>query len=493
MIAPSLPVAAGAVVVVYVVLLAVAHLLQRVRGLRFAWTYHAFAVGVGLLVGAQLLPDSVTWRVDLVKHLTSAVVVLAAFPIVTLLNRALWIRPGAAGKHTEAPRVLIDATGVLVLVLAVLAAMQFVYGIQVPGLIAGSGVIALVLGLGMQDQLHNLFAGISLHFEKPFKTGDWLLIDGNHAKVIEISWRSTRLLTTDDVLIDVANSHILKQTINNFELPTPEHAVRATIGLHYDVPPVQAQAVLKEAAASVPGVLPHRTPVIYVKELADSAIVYEIKVWIGDHSQMSRVLSDVRSHCWYAVKRAGMEIPYPQLTIHRPAKTDNGAAARAAAVAALRTHAIFGFLPAAQLETLVGAGAVVKFATHEHLMTQDESGESMFFLVRGQVDVRITRNGQASSVAQLDAGGCIGEMSLLTGDPRTATVVALSEVEAVEIRKPEFAALVRTNPDALERLSELLTQRQLANAQHAASGPAASAEQVRSGFRQKLRAFFQLG
>jgi len=240
-------------------------------------------------------------------------------------------------------------------------------------------------------------------------------------------------------------------------------------------------------------VLPHRTPVIYVKEFADSAVVYEIKVWINDHSKMSRVLSDVRSHCWYAVKRAGMEIPYPQLTIHRPAKTDNGAAARAAAVAALRAHAIFGFLPAAQIETLVGAGAVVKFATHEHLMTQDEPGESLFFLVHGQVDVQITRNGQTSSVAQLSAGGCLGEMSLLTGDPRTATVVALGEVEAVEIRKPEFAALVRTNPDALERLSELLTHRQLANAQLAASGPAASPEQVRSGIRQKLRAFFQLG
>ena len=485
--------AAIAAVVVYVALVALAQLLRRVRGLHFRWTYHLFAFVVALLTGVHLLPEALGWRTEALMHLTAAALVLAAFPLVTLLNRACWIRFDAAGKRLEAPRVLIDLTGVVVALVAVLSAMQFVYAVKVPGLLAGSGVAALVLGLGMQDQLKNMFAGIALYFEKPFKTGDWLLVNGVHAKVIEISWRSTRLITPDEVQIEMDNGSLLNQTIYNFELPTPDHAVRATVGLHYDVPPAKAMEVLREAAASVPGVLRERPPVVYLKDFADSAVVYEIKVWIRDHAQMSVVLSDVRSHCWYAAKRAGMEMPYPQTVIHQAKPADTGAETRRAAAGMLRAHRIFSCLTAEQCEALVQASPVVKFAKHEHLLVQGASGESMFVLVSGTVDVRIALNGETKSVAKLGAGDCVGEMSLLTGDPRTATVVAEGEVEAVEIGKTVFGAFVRSNPAVVEQLGELLTQRQLANAKHAAEGPAATPEQVRSGMLRKLRSFFALG
>jgi small-conductance mechanosensitive channel/CRP-like cAMP-binding protein len=493
MIDQRFPEAAGAVVIVYLALVLLAHQLRRVRAVRFTWAYHLFALAAGLLTGAHFLPESLAWRPVALQHLTAAVVVLAAFPLVTLLNRAFWIRFDAEGKRLEAPRVLLDLTGVVVALVAVVATMQFIYGLQVPGLLAGSGVAALVLGLGMQDQLKNMFAGLSLHFEKPFKTGDWLLIDGVHAKVIEISWRSTRLVTTEEVQIEMDNSRLLNQTIYNFELPTPDHALRATIGLHYDVPPAQAMEVLRTAAASVPGVMAEREPVVYLKDFADSAVVYEIKFWIRDHALMSRVLSDVRAHCWYAVRRAGMEIPYPQRVIHQAVAADTGVAARQAAAGMLRAHKIFGCLTVEQCAALVQASPVVKFANHEHLLEQGAPGSSMFVLVRGGVDVRLAHDGQTKSVAKLGAGDCLGEMSLLTGDPRTATVVAEGEVEAVEIGLAVFGAFVRSNPAVVEQLSELLTQRQLANIQHTAQGPAATPEQVRSGMLRKLRAFFALG
>jgi len=177
------------------VLVTVAQLLRRTRQLRFAWPYHLFAGAFSLALAVHLSDWVSPWRGAVLAHLTAVAVILAAFPLTTLLNRLLWVRTGADGGRSEAPRVLVDATGLVVAGAAVLVALQFIYGIPVPGLIAGSGVAALVLGLGMQEQLQNLFAGITLHFEKPFKTGDWLLIDGHHAKVIDISWRATRLLT----------------------------------------------------------------------------------------------------------------------------------------------------------------------------------------------------------------------------------------------------------------------------------------------------------
>ena len=127
----SSPLAAlGAVLVTYVVLVAVAQLLRRVRGVRFRWSYHLFAVVAALLVGAHQLPAATAWRAEALTHLTAATLVLAAFPVVTLLNRICWIRFDKDGKRLEAPRVLLDLTGVVVGLVAVLVTMQFVYAVQ---------------------------------------------------------------------------------------------------------------------------------------------------------------------------------------------------------------------------------------------------------------------------------------------------------------------------------------------------------------------------
>lgn len=491
--APQALLLAGTTAGVYLVLVAAAQLLRRSWHLGFGVTFHAFALAAGLCAGLQLSGWEGELAAALRQHVTAAAIVLLAFPAGAIATRAFFPPPADPGKRAAAPRVLADFTRMALLLVAVLLVVQLVYGKSVPGLVAGSGVVAIILGLAMQDTLGNIFAGLGLYFEKNFETGDWILINDTHAKVIEISWRSTRLLTTDDVLIDVPNADIAKQTITNFERPTPRHAVRATIGLHYDVPPERAQQVLREAAATVPGVCVDPPPVVYVKDLADSAVVYEIKVWIDDHGLMSRVLSGVRSHCWYAVRRAGMEIPYPQLVVHRPAAGDGGAAARAVAATALGGHPIFGFLEREQLDALVRESPLRLYAAHESVVSQGEAGGSMFLIVRGQVDVRIARDGQTKTVATLGPGDCLGEMSLLTGDTRTATVVARAEVEAVEIGKETFASLIRANPAVVGRLGELLAQRQLANEKLAsAAESAARIEQMRGSMLKKIRSFFQL-
>ncbi len=484
---------AGVAVAGYVILIAFAHLLGRIRGVHFGRIYHAFALAAGLLAGVYASRWAAAQH-ELLLHLAAATLVLAAFPATTLLNRTFWVTRDSQRRIVEAPRVLADLTGVIVVTLALLAALQFIYGVQVPGLLAGSGVAALVLGFGMQDQLHNLFAGVSLHISKPFKTGDWLLIEGQHAQVLGISWRATRLLTLDEVVIEIGNSELLKQPVTNFHEPRRRHAVHATIGLHYTAPPARVQEVLAQAVASVPGVCADPAPVIYLKEFADSAILYDVKVWIEDHALFNRVLSDVRSHCWYAVNRAGIEIPYPQMTVHRPKQVDGAAPARAAAVDALRMHTVLSFLPVEKLAQLVRESAIVSFAPDERIIEQGEPGASLFLLVRGRVEVRIRRGDRVVVVAKLGAGECFGEMSLLAGEPRSATVVTLTETQAVEIGKPAFAALIKDNPDMIGRLSELLAQRQEANTRELSAGMAApTAEQVRHGMRAKLRAFFELG
>jgi hypothetical protein len=323
--------------------------------------------------------------------------------------------------------------------------------------------------------------------------GDWLLVENHHARVLEVTWRSTRLVTDDDVLLEMPNSALVKQSIHNFHQPSPEHALRITIGLHYSVPPARAQAVLRAAAGSVPGVCAKPAPQVNVSNFADSAVTYEVKFWIEDHGQKTRIMSDVRSHSWYAVRRAGMEIPYPTVTLQRPTPRDPAGEARVAAAAALRGNAIFSFLTPAQVEELVQHSPVVLFAQAEPLIEQGTDGTSMFLLVRGRVEVRVTRDGATKVVTQLGPGDCLGEISMLTGEKRTATVAASDEVEAVEITHNAFSAFIRHNPEVLNRLGELLAKRQQANTQPAPGAAPARPPESRDSMVRKLRAFFELG
>ena len=187
-----------------------------------------------------------------------------------------------------------------------------------------------------------------------------------------------------------------------------------------------------------------------------------------------------------------LSCPTPQRVLHRAVRQDESIQTRGDAAQALRSHELLDFLSEAEIDNLVRESPVQLFANTERIVTQGEAGESMFFLVRGHVEVSITRNGQQTIVARLGPGDCFGEMSLLTGAERTAMVVAVDEVETVEITKQVFASLVRNNPEILSRLSELLAQRQLANDQWTPDTASQTVEQVRSGLLGRLREFFAL-
>jgi small-conductance mechanosensitive channel/CRP-like cAMP-binding protein len=484
---------AGAIAIaVYLALVALAHLARRIRGVRFGWTYHAFAITAGVAAGLAAAPGSFPWRSAWLGHVVPALIVLASFPLVTLLNRLLWTRTLGDGTRADAPSLLADTTRLVVLVAVVLAVIQGFYGVQVPGLLAGSGVAAIILGLAMQDLLGNLLAGFALHIGKPFRTGDWLLVDGQHARVIELTWRATRLLTVDDVQLDVPNSDLVKRPVLNFARPTPRHAIRITVSLECTVPPERAAEILRQAAATVSGVCEEPPPRALVKEFADSSIVYEIKFWIDDHAQHARVASDVRTHCWYALRRAGLELPFPTLTLRRPAPAGDGALATATAATTLRGHELFGILSEEQVAALIAGSRLALFAPGEHLVDQDAPGSSMYLVTRGVVEVRLGRGGRFTVVSQLGPGDCVGEMSLLTGEPRSATCVARDEVEAFEVTRAAFGGIVRDSPELLRSLSELVARRQLAN-QQVAVGDVETAQRTATGVLERLRSFFELG
>jgi small-conductance mechanosensitive channel/CRP-like cAMP-binding protein len=490
----------------YLALIVFAQILRRVWPVRFGWTYHVFALASGALAALLIAsPWTQETTADAVRNVSTLVIISAACQVIVFLRGVLMHgRSGLASDAKAAdavPRVLIDTAAVVIMALALLVIVGFVYKKPITGFVAGSGVVAIIVGLAMQDLLSNIFAGIAIHIEKSYQVGDWLVIDGKSARVIEISWRATRLLTFDDVRIEVPNSYFIRNAITDFEKPTPQHAARVLVRLHYNVPPLRVKEVLREAAASVPGLVPGANITVLVKEFSESCIIYEIKFFVENHSISGVVQSDVRASCWYAARRAGMEMPFPQVTFNRPAADTHAPAANARATAArmLGSHPIFGFLSAAQIDELVKSSPVLLFCANDSIVRQGDAGYSMFFIIKGAADVRIAESsgsGSVKTVAQLKPGDCVGEMSLLTGAPRSATVMAASEIEAVEITKDIFASLLKNNPDIVARLGELLDQRQRANELTATSqtpfSQGGTARQTRETVLRRLRQFFSL-
>jgi CRP-like cAMP-binding protein len=183
---------------------------------------------------------------------------------------------------------------------------------------------------------------------------------------------------------------------------------------------------------------------------------------MGNHARINETNDSVRTNVWYELKRQGINIPFPIRTLHlerraAPSVQEEFQEARAI----LRSEALFECLSDEQIENLVQQSQVSHFGRGERVIREGAEGDSMFVLLSGAAEVSISKNGTSIPVATLKAPDCFGEMSLLTGERRTATVRAETDCQVMEIGKPVMAELLRASPDCLERLSELLAKRKM--------------------------------
>jgi CRP-like cAMP-binding protein len=237
---------------------------------------------------------------------------------------------------------------------------------------------------------------------------------------------------------------------------------------------------------------------VFLVDFSDYTMTYEIKYYMGNHSRINETNDSVRSNVWYELKRQGITIPFPIRTLHverkkaPPLQED-----QAEAFSILRGERLFDCLSEDQLNHMVNQARLKLFGRGEPVIEEGAAGESMFVMLRGAANVFVSKNGSKIQVATLGAGDCFGEMSLLTGEPRSATVRADGDCYVMEIGKPVMAKVLSGAPTCMEQLSQLLAQRKMETEgilKEATSTDehALTERQYTATFLHRLRTFFQL-
>ena len=491
-----------AALVAYVLIVAIGRLLKRKFGARLGTVYQIFALALGPYLALLLFDVHLPGR----RELATVAALLGSVVLGRLVDRFFWRWYFEERRRATIPKFIREITTGLLLLAAVLLVLQYGYGTHVPGLLAASGLVGIILGFALQDSLGNIIAGFALQFGRPFAVGDWLLVDGRHVRAVEINWRSTRFVTGDDVQLDTPNQQLVRQTLINYHGGESRHAMHLEVGIDYDVPPNKVKDLLTRAAASAEGVLAQPPPAVYLKEFGESALIYDVRFWLDDHRLHYVTADAVRTNIWYALHRQRIKIPYPirQVQVERarmaggdPHLTSEEQRAFAT-LDLLRGQPVFRSVADEHLKRLVARSEVHHYGRGEMIIREGADGASMFVLVTGEARVGGLQSEHRTWTASWREGACFGEMSLLTGERRSASIQAVSDCEVMEITKPVFAEIVASDSELLPNLSELLANRQMQTEdirQAAALQPAmlaAKEQEFRAGILHTLKAFFEL-
>ena len=334
--------------------------------------------------------------------------------------------------------------------------------VELAPLFTGSAILGIVVGLALQDTLGNLFAGIAIQADKSFQVGDIVTVGQQGMGTIEsVSWRGVKIRTFQNKMLVISNSVIGKETL---EIAGRENLNARIVRFNtiYTTSPAKVIQIVREAVRQVDNVSPKRRPKVRIWNLGDNGIDWEVKYWATNYRSFNDTDALIRQRIWYAFQREGIDFAYPTRTIYTARQSEEEEVfVETADEICERINTIPIFAPLSNEETKVisSACSVRVFAPSEPIIEAGQAGSSMFIIHRGRVNVRIEENGVARTITTLRAGDFFGEMSLFSGEPRTADVIADTETKVIEISKHLLKPLFESNPELVRVISEIIEDR----------------------------------
>ena len=376
----------------------------------------------------------------------------------------------ALGK-VAVPQILAEVLMAFVMIVFAFWRMTAV-GVNLAGIVTTSAVVTGVLAFSLQETLGNLWGGIQLQLDNTCRIGDWIQIDTVMGQVIDIRWRYMAVATNSGETVIIPNGSFSKGRVMVLSRRGDKRIPwRREVGFNvsYETPPARVIAAVEASLkrAEIPNVAAAPPLDVLCRHFGENAYEYAVRYWLTNLVEDTWTDSQVRLHVAATLLRHRMQIPYPHRVLVRAQPPDvlraRHAAERAATLAGLD---LFVPLNDSEREAVAGKLEDFPFVAHDVIARQGEPADSLFILARGRVaivDDKVKAAGTRNRLATLAAPAYFGEMGLLTGQARGATVIAEDEVLCYRLEKTAFDAILHGRPELVDALSQVVAARQAAN------------------------------
>ncbi|MEE4301974.1 MAG: mechanosensitive ion channel family protein [Pseudomonadales bacterium] len=353
------------------------------------------------------------------------------------------------------PRLLVQLAGALFTLTGICIVLVVVFGVPLSGVLTTSSVFIAIVGFALRNMISDLFTGIALGIERPFSIGDWLQVaDGTVGRVTEMNWRSTRLLTREEISVILPNSQLATSTFKNYSKPERAWRDQFDILLGKEVTAWQAERVLLSAVEQIPEIAQVGKPAeVRIEAFNEHGTLWQVRYWVPDYDQMSRLRYRVQKAVVRNMHYAGLSVPSEQLQLQQHGPADGALHRFLAGVD------IFRELSESELLQLQESMVERLVLTGDEVVRQGDDGHSLFVLKEGLMEVAIDAGDGPLTVAHLVPGSFFGELSLLTGAPRGATVTARIDSVLFEIDKQAMQRIMQARPGIAESLGRIIAER----------------------------------
>lgn len=406
--------------------------------------------------------------------------------------RALGIEPARIVED------LFSAAWVLVWALAWLRLV----GLDLASLVTTSAIITGVLAFSMQQTLGNVLGGIVLQLDRAVCEGDWVRVDDVNGRVVEISWRHTAIETRNGETVIVPNGWMMTHRFTVIGTRADRAGPwRRWIRLNVDLEaePAQVCRVLEDAVrgAEIENVLATPGPSAVLMELGPRQGSYALRYWMRERASDDATDSRVRMHLLAALTRHGMKLAVPyqeELSMKDDAAHHEAQLAREheRRIGALAGVELFAALSAAERASLADHLVYAPFVAGDLITRQGAVAHWLYLIVSGEADVWFDSSAGRVRVGSLASGDIFGEMGMMTGEPRSATVTARTDVVCYRLDKSGFAAILQGRPDIAEALSKVLFAREAELRGRRKAGTQVPALALRADILERIRRFFGL-
>ncbi len=343
-------------------------------------------------------------------------------------------------------------------------------GTDVASLLATSAVITAVVAFSLQDTLGNLLGGVAIQIDRSVRVGDWIQVGDWVGKVQEVRWRYTSIETRNWETVVVPNSTLVK---NTFLVLGRRHGeplqwrrwVRFNVDFRYS-PAQVIQAVEKSIlSAEIPRMSPTPPPNCIVMGFDDSFARYAVRYWLTDLAVDDPTDSEVRKHIYFGLNRAGIPLSIPAHALFLTEESESRSKIKSEKelekrVAALRRINLFRSLGDEELRQTAENLIPAPFSAEDVMTRAGSVAHWLYIIVSGIADVVVVEeSGNRVKVSEVTAGHCFGEIALLTGEERSASVIARTEIECYRLDREAFLTVLQVNKELEAEITRLIRER----------------------------------